>query len=104
MEYKVVVTSDAEEDLSNFLFYLIFVIRNPQAAHNVNEDYLTTINLLKTVAGTMKIAESFSNDWVIYRKISFRKHRYYMLYRIDDDTVFIDHIFHELQFPDISDD
>ena len=34
MEYKVVITSDAEEDLDRFIRYLLFVKQNPQAATN----------------------------------------------------------------------
>ena len=32
-----------------------------------------------------------------YRRINFLSHRYFMLYRIEEDIVFIDNIFHELQ-------
>ena len=38
MEYKVVITSDAEEDLDRFVRYLLFVKQNPQAATNVLND------------------------------------------------------------------
>jgi len=32
-----------------------------------------------------------------YHRINFQKHRYFMLYRIEDDVVYVDDIFHELQ-------
>lgn len=32
-----------------------------------------------------------------YRRIDFRAHRYFMLYRIDGDKAVVDNIFHELQ-------
>jgi plasmid stabilization system protein ParE len=32
-----------------------------------------------------------------YRRINFLSHRYFMLYRIENDTVYVDNIFHELQ-------
>ena len=32
-----------------------------------------------------------------YHRINFLNHRYFMLYRIVDDIVFVDNIFHELQ-------
>lgn len=32
-----------------------------------------------------------------YRRINFLNHRYFMMYRIIDDKVFVDNIFHELQ-------
>lgn len=32
-----------------------------------------------------------------YHRINFLNHKYFMLYRIVDDIVFVDNIFHELQ-------
>ena len=32
-----------------------------------------------------------------YRRINFLNHRYFMLYHIEDNVVFVDNIFHELQ-------
>lgn len=51
MDYKVVVTRDAEEDLERFLKYLIIEKKNMQAAGNVLNDYDATIESLKHAAG-----------------------------------------------------
>ena len=51
MDYKVAVTSDAEEDLERFIKYLIIEKENMQAAENVLNDYDATIESLKHVAG-----------------------------------------------------
>ncbi len=59
MGYRIVVTSDAEEDLDRFIKYLLFELG--------------------------------------YRRINFLSHRYSMMYRIVDQVVFIDNIFHQLQ-------
>ena len=32
-----------------------------------------------------------------YRRTNFQQHRYFMLYRIENDVVYVDDIFHELQ-------
>ena len=40
MDYKVVVTAEAEEDLNQFIQYLLFAKKNEQAAKNV---LLTTV-------------------------------------------------------------
>ena len=40
MDYKVVVTAEAEEDLNHFIQYLLFAKKNEQAAKNV---LLTTV-------------------------------------------------------------
>ena len=38
MVYKVVITTDAEEDLDGFIRYLLFEKQNSQAASNVLKD------------------------------------------------------------------
>ncbi len=57
MDYKVVVTSDAEEDLDRFLQYLLFEKKNEQAARNVLDDFEDTLNCLKNVAGSWAMAD-----------------------------------------------
>ena len=49
MDYKVVVTAEAEEDLNQFIQYLLFAKKNKQAAKNVLDDFEDTI---KTVSYT----------------------------------------------------
>ena len=97
MTYKVVVTRDAEEDLDNFIKYLIVEKKNMQAAENVLNDFDTTIESLKHVAGSLKLCENPKLRQLGYRRINFLNHRYFMLYRIVDQVVFVDNIFHELQ-------
>lgn len=97
MAYKVVVTRDAEEDLDNFIKYLIVEKKNMQAAENVLNDFDTTIESLKHVAGSLKLCENPKLRQLEYRRINFLNHRYFMLYRIVDQVVFVDNIFHELQ-------
>ena len=47
MEYKVVVTADAEEDLNQYIRYLLMVKKSDQAAKNVLDDFEATIGSLK---------------------------------------------------------
>ena len=39
MDYKVVVTSDAEADLDSFVRYLLFEKENAEAAQNLLDDF-----------------------------------------------------------------
>lgn len=71
MDFKVVVTKDAENDLERFIRYFLYEKESVQAAENVLNDYDAVIENLN--------------------------HRYFMLYRIVDHVVFVDNIFHELQ-------
>ena len=96
MIYKVVVTRDAEEDLDHFIEYLI-AEKNTQAAENVLNDYDVTTERLKHVAGSLKLCDNPRLRQLEYRRINFVNHRYFMLYRIVDQVVFVDNIYHELQ-------
>lgn len=97
MDYKVVVTSDAEADLECFVQYIIIEKGSAQAAQNVLNDYDATIESLKHVAGSLKLCDNPRLRQLSYRRMNFLNHRYFMLYRIVDDVVFVDNIFHELQ-------
>ena len=97
MGYEVVVTRDAEEDLERFVKYLIIEKESMQAAENVLNDYDATIESLKYVAGSLKLCNNPRLRQLEYRRINFLNHRYFMLYRIVDNVVFVDNIFHELQ-------
>ncbi len=97
MDYRVVITSDAEEDLDKFIKYLLFEKENPQAAQNVLNDFDATKESLKHVAGSLKLCENPRLRKLGYRRINFLNHRYFMMYRIEDNVVYIDNIFHELQ-------
>lgn len=97
MDYKVVVTKGAEEDLERFIKYLIIEKKSMQAAKNLLNDYDVTIESLKHVAGSLKLCDNPRLRQLEYRRINFLNHRYFMLYRIVNNVVFVDNIFHELQ-------
>lgn len=97
MAYKMVVTKDAQEDLESFIKCLLYEKKSLQAAEDVLHDYDVTIESLRYVAGSLKLCDNPRLYQLKYRRINFLHHRYFMLYRIEDDVVIIDNIFHELQ-------
>lgn len=97
MEYKVIITSDAENDLDGFIKYLLFEKKNEQAASSVLNDFQATVKSLSQVAESLKLCDNPKLKSLGYRRINFLSHRYFMLYRIDEDKVIVDSIFHELQ-------
>lgn len=97
MAYKVVITADAKNDLDQFIHYLIFDQKNTQAARNVLNDFDATIESLSYVAKSLKFCDNPRLRQLKYHRINFLNHRYFMLYRIVDDVVFVDNIFHGLQ-------
>lgn len=93
----MVVTAEAEEDLNQFIQYLLLAKKNKQAAKNVLDDFEDTVELLKHVAESLKTCDNPRLQSLGYHRINFQKHRYFMLYRIEDDVIYVDDIFHELQ-------
>ena len=97
MDYKVVITEDAEEDLNRYVRYLLFEKRNEQAASNLLDDFESTQECLKHVAGSLKVCDNPKLKEYGYKRINFLHHRYFMLFRIEKEYVIVDNIFHELQ-------
>ena len=97
MDYKVVLMEDAEEDLDKFINFLLNVKKSEQAARNLLNDFEATKISLSNVAGSLKLCDNPRLKLLGYRRINFLSHRYFMLYRIEGNTVFVDNIFHELQ-------
>lgn len=97
MDYKIVLMRDAEEDLDRFITYLLFEKKSEQATRNLLNDFEATKTSLSNVAGSLKLCDNPKLRALGYRRINFLSHRYFMLYRIENDTVYVDNIFHELQ-------
>lgn len=97
MDYKVNLMQTAANDLDMFVKYLLFEKKNEQVARNLLDDFEKTKDNLSRVAGSLKLCENPNLRKLGYRRINFLAHRYFMLYRIENDMVFVDSIFHELQ-------
>ncbi|MGN0169987.1 MAG: type II toxin-antitoxin system RelE/ParE family toxin [Lachnospiraceae bacterium] len=97
MDYKVVVTQEAEHDLEQYVQYLLFVKKNVQAAGNLLSDFETTKNRLSSVAGNLKLCDNPRLREAGYHRINFGSHKYFLLYHVEGEIVYIDAVFHELQ-------
>lgn len=97
MTYEVVLTKDAENDLDNFIQYLLFEKHSKQDAANVLQDFENTKRNLEKIASSLKLCDNLRLRKLGYRRINFERHRYFMLYRIEGERIIVDNIFHELQ-------
>ncbi len=61
------------------------------------DDFEATKESLKHMAGSLKLCDNPRLKKLGYRRINFLSHRYFMMYHIVDQVVFIDNIFHQLQ-------
>ncbi len=97
--WRVLATDDVEEDLSEFVQYLLFEKMSEQAANAVLEDYDETFDERKRTAGSLKLVDNPRLAKLGYRRINFKRHRYYFLYRVEGGTAIVDAMYHELQDP-----
>ncbi|WP_026658755.1 type II toxin-antitoxin system RelE/ParE family toxin [Butyrivibrio sp. AC2005] len=97
MAYKVVMTEDAEKDFDNFLYYLVYIKRNPQAASHLIDCVEETKFRLAEVAGSLKLCENEKLKSFGYHRINFKEMDYFFLYRVEGDMAIIDNMFHYLQ-------
>ncbi|MCD8010350.1 MAG: type II toxin-antitoxin system RelE/ParE family toxin [Lachnospiraceae bacterium] len=97
MDYNVIITCDAENDLEEYVRYLLFEKRNEQAAGNLLDDFEDTVQVLTGVAESLKLCENPKLREQGYRRINLQKHRYFMLYRVEENDAIVDALFHELQ-------
>lgn len=78
------------------LSHIFCLKKREQAARNLLNDFEATKVSLSNVAGSLKIFDNKKLSELGYRRINFLFHRYFMLYRIEDDMVYVDNIFHGL--------
>ena len=88
---------NAKENMQKYIEYILYEKKNQQAAASLLDDFEYTKDILAEVAGSLKLCDNEKLRSLGYRRIGFKLHRYFMLYRVEDTTVYIDGIFHELQ-------
>ncbi|MCR5088115.1 MAG: type II toxin-antitoxin system RelE/ParE family toxin [Oscillospiraceae bacterium] len=91
--YRVVITDYAQEQLDTYINYIVKKLRNRAAARAVLNDFRKTVKELETAAAAPADLERFPG----YKKITLKHHRYVMIYRITDEVVSVEYVFHELQ-------
>lgn len=97
MDYEVILTNPAREQLEQIVYYILYQLKNEQAAKNVIRDADDTKLRLSYVAGNLKLCKDPQLRALGYRIIHFKQHKYFMLYRIEGNTVYVDRIYHDLQ-------
>ncbi len=97
MAYKVIIMPPAKRRLDMYVFYTVETLKNRQAAKEILADARDTQKRLSTSADSLKICDNPVLAKYKYRKIKFASHKFVMLYRIQDNTVIVDGMFHELQ-------
>lgn len=97
MKFDVVLSDLAVTQYDNILSYIYDTLKNPQATKSVMQDFDRTVELLKTQANNYGYCKSERLSNLGFHKLHLLKHKYILVYRIKNDTVVIEGIYHELQ-------
>jgi plasmid stabilization system protein ParE len=97
MEFNIVLSELAQEQYDKILYYISNTLQNTQAAQSVMQDFDSTAELLKTQAADYGYCNGERLRKLNLRKLHFLKHKYIFVYRIINNTVVIEGIYHELQ-------
>ena len=71
--------------------------KSDQLFKDLGTDTTSAIRMFLTQASSLNVCDNPRLQSLGYRRINFQQHRYFMLYRIENDVVYVDDIFHELQ-------
>lgn len=97
MDYKIVLTENAQYELEMCIQYLLVEKKNIQAAQSFLHDFETTKTTLNNVAEVLQFCRNKRLKKLGYRRINFQKHKYFMLYRVEDKQIIVDGVFHNTQ-------
>ncbi|MEE3467933.1 MAG: type II toxin-antitoxin system RelE/ParE family toxin [Eubacterium sp.] len=98
--WEVIATDDVQEDLDAFVYYLLVEKMNDQAATALIDDYEEVIDDLEGSAGAYGPVNNPRLATLGYKKILLKRHNYYLIYRIEGEKVFVEHMYHGLQDKD----
>ena len=92
--FKVKVNKEAEEDLRRYTKYVKETLGNSQAAKSILVDFRETKRKLTTIAESIVKPENDRLKEKSLKRINFKKHNYFLLFKIVDDIVYITNMFH----------
>lgn len=87
MDYEVILTDPAKAQLDHIIGYILSKFRSEQAALSVMEDADNTRVRLSHAADSLKLCDDPGLRALGYRTIHFKHHRYFMLYRVEEQGI-----------------
>ena len=95
--FEVILAPKAMAQLDSYIAYIQYTLLNEQAAREVWQDALDTLEQLERVADSLRECSHPRLKEQGYRAIHFLRHRYVMFYRVENRRVYVDAIYHQLQ-------
>ena len=97
MTYKLIASLRYQQQLDALLGYVAKHLHNKTAAKSIYKDVLDAYGLLKEFPAAMELCRDEFLALKSYRKLVLKHHDYVILFRIENDKVLLDGIFHGLE-------
>lgn len=95
MTYKIVVTDTYSLEYKKILNYLINVLKEKSAAKNLNDEIDHIVELISTNPNLFGLSLHKELKKRKYHKVTVAN--YLILYKVQDNKIFLSHIFHQTQ-------
>ena len=97
MSYKLIATLKYQQQLDALLGYVAKHLHNKTAAKSIYKDVTDAYGLLKEFPAAMELCRDEVLAVRSYRKFVLKHHDYVILFRIENEKVLLDGIFHGLE-------
>ena len=94
---SVKISKEAKAEFKEYLRYIKDSYKNSQAVKALKDDYDETIKTLSISAYSLPACENEKLRKKKLKKIHFQRHRYIMLFRVDENVATVVEIHHELE-------
>lgn len=97
MAFKVELSELASMQYDKSLAHIYLMLKNPQVADSLMQDFDDTVKMLEEQADCFGYCRSERLRRLGFHKVHFKRHRYLLVYRVKDDRVIVEGMYHELQ-------
>lgn len=97
MAYRLVITNEAEERIESRLQYILIELRNESAAIHYIESIETIYNIIESNPYVYALCRDNILGMMGYREAVFSDMNYKLIYRIEDNTVYVMGVFNDLE-------
>lgn len=97
MAYKIIVAKEAALQIENILDYVMYQLKNKTASRNIMLEINSAYTFLSAMPNMFPVANDRHLAANGYRKYILKDYSYVIIYRVVEDEVHVNGVFHMLE-------
>jgi plasmid stabilization system protein ParE len=97
MDYKLIITERAEELLDKLVYYLLYNIRNEQAAIHLLDSIDEIYDRMEDNPFQFPKCRDIYLSHLGYREAVLADMKYFVIFKVEEATIYVLGVFHELE-------